>query len=125
MTALALFCAATVVFLVPRDLFFSDARWVEVWAGFELRGTAALVTAPLHWAIFALGAYGFWYQRPWIVRAAAGYAFYVAVSHLIWSEVSPKGNGWLVGLAQAAALSIPGFLLLRAGRTVAKWPTRD
>lgn len=124
MTAFALFCAATVVFLVPRDLFFSDARYVEVWLGFEVHGTAAFVTAPLHWAIFALGAYGFWYQRPWIVRAAAGYAFYVAVSHLIWSEVSPKGNGWLAGLAQAAALSIPGFLLLRARHGVAQWPTR-
>jgi hypothetical protein len=84
MTALALFCAATIVFLVPRDLFFSDARYVEVWFGFELHGAAALVTAPVHWAIFALGAYGFWRQRPWIVPAAAGYAFYVAVSHLIW-----------------------------------------
>jgi hypothetical protein len=125
MTALALFCAATVVFLVPRDLLFSDARYVEVWLGFELHGTAAVVTAPLHWAIFALGAYGFWYRRPWIVRAAAGYAFYVAVSHLIWSGVSVKGNGWLVGLALAAALSMPGVLLLRARDTVAKWPTRD
>jgi hypothetical protein len=117
MTALALFCAATVVFLVPRDLLFSDARYVEVWFGLEVHGTAALVTAPLHWAIFALGAYAFWRQRPWIVRAAAGYAFYVALSHLIWSEASPKGHGWLVGLAQAALFSIPGFLLLRAGRT--------
>jgi hypothetical protein len=121
MTALALFCAATVAFLAARDLFVPDARDVEVWLGFELRGTAALVTAPLHWAIFALGAYGFWTRAPWIVRAAAGYAFYVAVSHLIWSAVSPKGNGWLVGLTLAALFSIPGFLLLRAER---QWPTR-
>lgn len=116
MTALALFCVATVLFLVPRDLFYSDARYVEVWFGFELRGTAALVTAPLHWAIFALGAYGFWYGRTWILRAAAAYAFYVAASHLVWSEVSPNGSGWLVGLAQGLGFSIPGFLLLRAGR---------
>ena len=124
MTALALFCAATVTFLAWRDLFVPSARDVEVWLGFELRGTAARWSAPLHWAIFALGAYGFWYQRPWIVWAAAGYAFYVAVSHLVWSEVSPKGHGWLVGLAQAALFSIPGFLLLRARHTVAQWPTR-
>lgn len=127
MTALALFCAATVAFLVPRDLFLSDARYVEVWFGLEIHGTAALVTAPLHWAIFALGAYGFWYQRPWIVRTAAGYAFYVAASHLIWSQVSPRGDGWLVGLALAALFSIPGLLLLRAERarrTVVQWPTR-
>jgi hypothetical protein len=120
MTALALFCLATVVFLVPRDLFFPDTRDVEVWFGFELHGTAALLTAPLHWAIFLAGAYGFWFQRPWILPAAAGYAFYVALSHLVWSEASPKGHGWIAGLAQALLLSIPGVLLLRAWRAAAR-----
>jgi hypothetical protein len=116
MTAAALFCVATVVFLVPRDLFVSDARHVEVWFGFELHGRAALLSAPLHWAIFLVGAYGFWFQRPWILSAAAGYSFYIALSHLVWSEASPNGHGWLAGLAQALALSIPGILLLRARR---------
>ena len=115
MTALAGYCLVTVVFLVLRDLFHPEAREVEVWLGFELRGRAALLTAPLHWAIFALGAWAFWTRRPWIVPAAAGYAFYVAFSHLVWSEVSPHGNGWRMGLLQAAALSVPGWLLL-AGR---------
>ncbi len=55
MPALAVFCVATVVFLIPRDLFFPETRDVEVWFGFELRGTAALLTAPLHWGIFLLG----------------------------------------------------------------------
>jgi hypothetical protein len=114
MTAMAVFCAVTVVFLIPRDLFYSGARDVEVWFGFEVHGRAALLSAPLHWLIFVIGAYGFWFQRPWIVPAAAGYAFYVALSHLIWSEASPNGHGWLAGLAQAAVLSIPGVLLLRA-----------
>ncbi len=116
MTALALFCGATVAFLVPRDLFVPHVRDVEVWFGFELRGSAAQWSAPLHWAIFALGAWGFWRARPWIVPAAAGYVFYVALSHLVWSEASANGNGWPVGLAQAAAISVPGFLLLRARR---------
>jgi hypothetical protein len=116
MTALALFSAVTVVFLIPRDLFFPTTRDVEVWFGFELHGTAALLTAPLHWAIFAIGAYGFWFQRPWILPAAAGYAFYIAFSHLVWSEASPNGHGWLAGIAQAAVFSIPGVLLLRARR---------
>ncbi len=113
---MALFCVATVLFLIPRDLFYSDARFVEVWFGFELHGLAAQLTAPLHWAIFALGAWGFWQHKPWIAHAAAGYVFYVALSHLVWSEVSPKGNGWPIGLLQAAAFSLPGFLLLRAAR---------
>jgi hypothetical protein len=40
----------------------------------------------------------------------------VALSHLIWSEVSPNGQGWPMGLAQALALSVPGVLLLLAHR---------
>jgi hypothetical protein len=116
MTAAAAFCLATVAFLVPRDLFDANARDVEVWLGFELRGTAALLTAPLHWALFLAGAWGFWRARPWILPASAAYAFYVALSHLVWSEVSPHGHGWPAGLAQALALSIPGILLLRAQR---------
>jgi hypothetical protein len=116
MTALALFCALTVAFLAVRDLSVPHVRDVEVWFGFELRGTLARWTAPLHWMIFALGAWGFWRARPWIVPAAAGYVFYVALSHLVWSEASPNGNGWPVGLAQAVAISVPGLLLLRAHR---------
>jgi hypothetical protein len=120
MTAMAVFCLATVAFLVPRDLFFAEPRDVEVWLGFELRGTSARLTAPLHWALFAFGAWAFWTRRPWIFPAAAGYAFYVAVSHLVWSETSPNGRGWMMGLLQAALLSIPGFLLLRAHRRRAR-----
>jgi len=113
MTGLALYCAFTVVFLAWRDLLVPHVRDVEVWGGFELHGAAARYTAPLHWLIFAVGAWGFWRARPWIVPAAAAYTFYVALSHLVWSEASPHGNGWLVGLAQAAAISIPAVVLLR------------
>jgi hypothetical protein len=117
MTVLAAFCLATVLFLVPRDLFFAETRDVEVWLGFEVRGAAALLTAPLHWTIFAVGAWGFWQCRPWIAPWAAAYVFYVALSHLIWSEASPNGNGWPMGLAQAFAISIPGVLLLLSRRS--------
>jgi len=119
MTALAGFCLLTVAFLVPRDLCFPETRDVEVWLGFELHGPAARLTAPLHWAIFAAGAFGFWRARPWILPCAAAYSFYVALSHLIWSELSPHGQGWPMGLAQAAILSLPGVLLLRARRASA------
>ncbi len=115
-TSLSLFCIFTVAFLAYRDLFVSEARGVEVWLGFEVRGRAALLTAPLHWGIFAVGAWGFWRQRPWVWSSSAGYAFYVALSHLIWNETSPHGRGWPTGVAQAIALSIPGVLLLRARR---------
>ena len=117
MTALAGFCLATVPFLVLRDLFVPEVRDVEVWLGFEIRGGWALATAPLHWAIFAVGAFGFWRCHPWIVPAAAAYVFYVAFSHLVWSEASPHGNGWPIGLLQGLAISVPGVLLLRAWRS--------
>ena len=116
MTALAVFCVVTVLYLVPRDLFFPTTRDVEVWLGFEVRGVAALLTAPIHWAVFALGAWGFWQCRPWVLPWAAAYVFYVALSHFIWSEASPDGNGWPIGLVQGLAISMPGVWLLRARR---------
>ncbi len=114
MSALAVFCLATVLFLVFRDLFYSETRDVEVWFGFEVRGTLALATAPIHWAIFLVGAWAFWSRRPWILPCAAGYVFYISLSHLIWNETSPNGYGWPAGLAQALAIAVPGFVLLRA-----------
>src|SRR6266404_3585470 len=114
MTALAMFCLASVVFLVPRDLFMPRTRDVEVWLGFEVRGAPALLTAPVHWAIFLVGAWGFWFQRPWILPSAAAYTFYVALSHLIWNEVSPNGHGWPAGIAEALAFSVLGVFLWRA-----------
>jgi hypothetical protein len=116
MTALALFCLATVIFLVPRDLLFPETRDTEVWFGFEVHGRAALLTAPVHWILFLSGAWGFWVRRPWILPCAAAYVFYVALSHVIWSEASPNGRGWPVGVAQALAISVPAVLLLRARR---------
>ena len=117
---MSILCLATVAFLVPRDLFLDRTRDVEVWLGFELRGTAALLTAPLHWAIFLVGSWGFWTQRSWILPSAAAYAFYIALSHLVWNEVSPHGGGWVAGVAQALAFSVPGVLLLRAHRIQAR-----
>jgi hypothetical protein len=114
--ALALLCAATVVFLAARDLLVPEVRDVEVWLGFELHGPAARLTAPLHWAIFAFGAFAFWRAKPWIWPAAVAYVLYVALSHLIWSEASPHGRGWPAGLAQAAAISLVAVLLLRLRR---------
>jgi hypothetical protein len=111
--SLAALCAVTVVFLAVRDLWLPEVRDVEVWLGFELHGPAAQLTAPLHWALFAFGAFAFWRGTPWIWKAAAAYVFYVALSHLIWSEVSPNGRGWPAGLAQAAGISLIGWLLLR------------
>jgi hypothetical protein len=114
--SLALLCAATVVFLAARDLFVPEVRDVEVWGGFEVHGRAARLTAPLHWAIFAFGAWAFWRAKPWAFPAAAAYLLYVALSHLVWSEASPHGRGWPAGLAQAAGFALVAALLLRLRR---------
>ena len=116
MTALALFCFATVIFLAWRDFNLEHVRDVEVWFGLELRGRSALATAPLHWAIFLLGGWAFWTQQPWILPVAAAYELYIAVSHLVWNTVSPLGHGWLSGIAQMIAFSVPAVLLLYAHR---------
>jgi hypothetical protein len=113
---LALLCAASVVFLAARDLLVPEIRDVEVWLGFELRGRAALLSAPLHWAIFATFAWAFWCAKPWIWRTATAYVIYVALSHLIWSEASPHGQGWPMGLLQAAGLSLIGVWMWRRRR---------
>lgn len=110
-TALAAFCAATVVFLAARDLLLPDVRDTEVWLGFELHGRAARLTAPLHWAIFALGAWGFWRVRPWVWPWASAYAFSIAVGHLVWNLTSDAGGGLGAGLWQLALFSIPAGIL--------------
>jgi hypothetical protein len=110
MTAMAALCAFGAAFLSYRDLTIPEVRDVEVWLGFELRGRAALLSAPLHWALLAAGAWAYFTQRSWIALATALYLHYIALSHLIWSEASDNGRGWPIGLLQAAcfsALAIP------------------
>jgi hypothetical protein len=113
MSVLAALCAATVVVSVVRDLFFPASQAVEVWFGFEITGWLALATAPIHWVIFATAAWAFWTGRSWIAPWAAGYLFYAAISHVIWSEVSPHGRGWPIGVIQGLALSAAGYVLLQ------------
>ena len=120
MTALAALCALTVAASLVRDLFIPSTRWVEVWFGFEVHGWPALLTAPIHWAIFAAGAWGFWNRRPWAAPCAAGYLLYAAFAHLVWSEASPHGRGIAIGIVQAAALSCVAFAIFRMGQREAE-----
>jgi hypothetical protein len=120
MTAFAAVCLLALVVNIVRDLFFPETRDVEVWFGFEVTGNLALLSAPLHWAVFAVGAWAFWAARPWVASWAAVYLFYVAFSHLVWSEASPNGRGWPIGLLQAVVISVVGVLLLRAPAPLAR-----
>jgi len=113
MKVCAVLCAATVVVTFLGDLFVPAARGVEVWLGFEITGWLALATAPIHWALFATAAWAFWTGRMGVVPWAAAYLFYAALSHLIWSEASPHGRGWPIGLVQASLIAAGGYVLLR------------
>jgi hypothetical protein len=112
MTVGAVLCAATLVVSLFRDLFVPAARGVEVWFGLELTGWLALATAPLHWVLFAVGAWAFWTGRKSVLTFAGLYLFYAAFSHLVWSEASAHGRGWPIGLVQAALISAVGYFLL-------------
>lgn len=112
--AAAAVCAATVVFLASRDLLVPHVRDTEVWLGLELTGWPARLSAPLHWLVFAAGAWGFFAWRAWIWPWAAVYAAYVAASHLVWNLVSPSGGGLRAGVWQLALFSIPAVALLWA-----------
>ena len=114
MTALAAVCVASLLLNVPRDLLYEEYRYLEIWGGFELTGWAALLTTPVHWAIFAFGAWAFWTDRRWIAPWAGWYILYVGASHLVWSVVSSQGSGWLWGCVYAVGIGAFGVLLLRA-----------
>lgn len=60
MTVLMLFCAYMAFIYGPWDLLMKPlATDVDVWFGIALRGWAAKLSEPLHIAIYAAGAYGF------------------------------------------------------------------
>ena len=98
------------------------ARWFPFRAGrigltLLVHFGGALVFVALHMALLIVihnvwnGAHGVVWEG-----MAHRYAFYVALSHLVWNLVSQHGRGWPAGLAEAAALAVPGWLLLRAPR---------
>jgi len=104
MNGLMVFCAYMTAVYMPWDLFVKpvDAD-AEAWFGFLLRGWAAKLTEPLHWAIYAAGAYGFWRMSAWMWPWAAVYAAQVGAGMFIWNVVYVGGlRGWFAGLVSGA-----------------------
>jgi len=100
MTGLLGFCAFMALVYVPYDFFVKPVdRDQEVWAGFMLTGWAAKATEPLHFAIYAAGAWGFWKMRAWMHPWAAVYSASVALGMLIWGGRSADPKALYVGLA--------------------------
>ena len=118
MNGLMFFCAYMAFVHIPWDFFVKPVtRDAEAWFGFLLHGWAAKLTEPLHWFIYAAGAYGFWRMKRWMWPWAAVYAAQVALGMLVWNIVYVGGlRGWFGGLA--------AFIPL-AAIAVGLWQSKD
>ena len=115
MNLLFFFCLYMTFVYMPFDVFFKPVHQdEEVWLGITLNGWAAKATAPLHWLIYAAGAYGFWKMRTWMWPWAAVYAAQVSVAMLVWNLVDPRGEGWVAGAVAALVFAVPTVALWRA-----------
>lgn len=113
--ALMLFCAYMALFYLPWDLFVKPvAEDQEVWFGWVFRGWMAKATEPLHWFVYAAGAWGFWKMRPWIWFWSALYTLQVAFSMFMWQLLDSRGAGLVTAVIAAAPFVVLSVLLLRA-----------
>jgi len=93
MNAIFAFCLFMTFVYMPFDLFWKPVEQdQEVWFGLMLTGAWAKATAPLHWAIYAAGAYGFWKMKRWMHPWAALYVAQVAIGMLVWSLLDERGS---------------------------------
>ena len=109
MNAVFAFCLFMTLLYLPYDLFWKPvASDAEVWFGLPLHGWAAKATEPLHWAIYAAGAFGFWKMRAWMHPWAALYTAQVAIGMLVWALTDARTDG------RGLALGVPPFLAFGA-----------
>ena len=114
MNLMWLFCIYMTFIYLPFDLFFKPVHLdQEVWFGVVLYGWWAKLTAPLHWAIYAAGAYGFWKMRWWMWPWAAVYAAQVTFSMAVWPLLDERGSAWAAPIA-GAIFAVPTWALWRA-----------
>jgi hypothetical protein len=116
MNALLVFCAFMAAVYVPWDLFLKPVPHdQEVWFGIMLTGWEAKAGALAHWAIYAMGTYGFLRMRSWMWPWAAAYAAEIAFSTFAWSVVHVGGwRGWVVAPLFCAPLAAIALLLWHA-----------
>lgn len=109
MNALFAFCLFMTFAYMPWDLLWKPvADDQEVWFGILLKGWAAKATEPLHWAIYAAGAYGFWKMRAWMHPWAALYTAQIAIGMLVWAFTDARAEG------RELAFGVPSFLAFAA-----------
>jgi hypothetical protein len=115
---------------LPYDFFVkpftqSIAAAEEVWLGVMLRGWPAKLTEPLHWAIYAALAHGFYYERAWVWPLATLYTLQVALGTLVWTVLyaSYGGLGNLLAVGVALLFAALAASVWRARPTAT--PARD
>jgi len=114
MNLIWIFCLYMTFIYLPFDLFFKPvAEDQEVWFGYLLTGWAAKLTEPLHWAIYAAGAYGFWKMKSWMWPWAGVYVAQVAIGMLVWNLLDERG-GVLPGVLAMLIFLVPAVALFRA-----------
>jgi hypothetical protein len=112
-----MFCLYMTFVYLPFDLFLKPmAQDREVWFGVTLAGVWAKATEPLHWIIYALGAWGFGGMRRWMWPWAAAYSAQVAIGMLVWNLLDARGRGGLAGAITALIFMVPTVALWRAKR---------
>lgn len=103
MNVLMLFCLFMAVVYVPWDFLVKPmAEDEEVWFGILLSGGWAKATEPLHWLIYAAGAWGFWQMKSWMHPWALLYTAQIALGMFVWNLLYAGGSG-LVGASVSAA----------------------
>jgi hypothetical protein len=116
MNAIFVFCLYMTFVYMPFDHAWKPAAGdVEVWFGYPLHGWWAKLTEPLHWAIYAAGAYGFWKMKRWMHPWAALYVAQVAIGMLVWSWLDERAPV-SIGVVAFAAFG---------GLAVVIWRARD
>jgi short-subunit dehydrogenase len=124
MNGLMLVSAFLAYVYIPWDFFFKPlVTDQEVWFGIVLTGWAAKLTEPLHFLIYATGAYGFWRMRPWMWPWAAAWTAQLAFGMLVWPIVYSGGvGGWALGIAGGAAFGAIAWALYNAQGAFAERP---
>ena len=115
MNLIWLFCIYMTFIYLPYDLFFKPvAVDQEVWFGFMLTGWAAKLTAPLHWAIYAAGAYGFWKMRWWMWPLGRPLRGADRVGHGDLEPARPPAGGLWLSVVSMPVMAVPAIALWRS-----------
>ena len=112
MNLLWAFCLYMTFVYMPWDFFWkSPDQWEQVWFGFTVRGWAAKLSEPIHWAIYAAGSWGFYKMRGWMWPWASIYCAQVAVAMFIFNILEGPSLGDGRGGGPIASVVIGGFLV--------------